>query len=65
MRYLFQCKECKKEFEVAISWKYLDMSQIYCPDCNSNNIVRKWNVPSVIYKDDGYTKKIKMEKSKE
>jgi RNA polymerase subunit RPABC4/transcription elongation factor Spt4 len=58
MRYPFYCHDCGTVFDIAISWHDFIITNVRCPNCFSRNITRKWNDVPVIYKDNGYTKKV-------
>jgi putative FmdB family regulatory protein len=56
MTYDFICKNCGKKFEVAISYKQLQILNLNCPNCKSKNISRKYSPFSFILKGKGWGK---------
>ena len=50
----YECQKCFAEFEAETShapeWK------IACPFCGSDDTLRLWRVPAVIYKGTGFYK---------
>ncbi|HSO27258.1 MAG TPA: FmdB family zinc ribbon protein [Anaerolineales bacterium] len=40
--YAYRCLECKKSFEVFLSYQEFDKTTVACPDCGSENI--NWRI---------------------
>jgi len=58
MIYSFVCSDCGKYFEIHSKPFAINNSQT-CPDCKSKNVYRKYNLNSIHYKSNGFTKKVK------
>jgi putative FmdB family regulatory protein len=55
--YDYRCVECNKEYSLYIA--YTDTkTKPECPHCGGLRYAKKIQKPSVIYKGDGFTKKV-------
>ena len=54
MRYQYQCKKCSSEFEISASMSDIILMTVYCPNCNSNEVNKKFSSPEIIYKSSGF-----------
>ena len=57
--YNYSCKTCGHLFEVEKTID--DETKIRCPMCKSRKVKKLINIPTVIYKDDGFTQYRKKE----
>lgn len=64
MIYNFVCLDCEKVFEIHSSPFSIQKENVNCPDCNKNNIRRKYNANPIHYKGRGFTKKVKGDEEK-
>lgn len=54
--YNFQCKDCKKEFDIIVSCYDLIPKELFCPDCKGKNVRKKFSRVGLIFKGkDFYT----------
>jgi len=66
--YNFLCKDCKKEFDIAVSCYDLIPKDLFCPDCKGKNIRKKFSRVGLIFKGSGFysndknNKRVKNEK---
>ncbi len=60
MNYNFRCNSCQSIFDIAISLEeYLKKPIIICPECLSSDNKRIFmNVPAIVYRGQGFTKKV-------
>jgi putative FmdB family regulatory protein len=63
--YEFQCENCKNKFDVATSMTNIQCIKVYCPDCHSNNVHRKYGLFAFILKGNGFYKTDNREDDKE
>jgi putative FmdB family regulatory protein len=56
--YEFKCLNCEKEFDLSIGFGSI-LSEITCPECKSQNIKKKINIPSIIFRGNGWGKEKK------
>jgi predicted nucleic acid-binding Zn ribbon protein len=61
MVFLFKCLDCGEVFEIVGGIGSAFIQGMTCPTCKSENIHKKWTVPVIHFKGDGFTKKIKDE----
>ena len=52
MLYTYKCKECEKHFQ--INKRMSDPPPSKCPMCDSEDIHRVYDVPSIVYKGSGF-----------
>jgi len=58
IEYEYVCKDCGEIFVISISSYSIVISEVKCPHCASMNVRKNFSSPHVIYKGDGFTKKI-------
>lgn len=51
--YMFECTNCKKEFEVITRYEDIGQTPKTCPECN-HIMVRKFTAPTIVYKGRGF-----------
>lgn len=63
MQYLFICEDCHRVYSKEIPLEaYSTLTVFFCPWCHSSNTRRFFReIPTIIYKDDGFTKYVKEE----
>jgi putative FmdB family regulatory protein len=54
VEYIYQCKECGKEFSVVGRFETLVGLKPECPECKSSNVVKKLFATPSIFKGDGF-----------
>ena len=60
MQYSFKCSICNKIFDVVGDFKTVTFSDLYCPDCGSKDVNRKYSL-NFILKGKGWSKEKKNE----
>ena len=56
MEYEFICKNCDKTFTVIFPMGKINDASVYCADCGSLHVIRKWYPNPVHFKGKGFTK---------
>jgi putative FmdB family regulatory protein len=56
MTYLFECKDCGAEFEIAADFSTIICLHPNCPTCKSENTKRKYTPTSFILKGKDFYK---------
>lgn len=56
MRYEYRCQNCKYEFEMVVPIDCLATTQLFCPVCYSDDVKKKYNLFTLIFKGDGFYK---------
>lgn len=60
----YRCQECGWEFEAEVERGEVAW-EVECPKCGSDDTVRLWRVPAVIYRGSGwYNKDVKTMEAK-
>jgi len=54
VRYQFKCSSCKSIFEIVSSPTTIVGLKVFCPECGSEDVERKYFSTAVIYKADGF-----------
>lgn len=57
--YVFKCVDCDEQVEVLRP--YTDSTPFHCPICNSVRLVQQYSKMAIIYKSDGFTKRVNHE----
>ena len=56
MRYTFECKECKKFFEISATIEVFVADNFVCPHCGSRKLKRSYTSPNIIFNGKGFYK---------
>ena len=56
MRYNYKCENCQYEFEIVLPIDCLATTKIHCPNCYSDDVKKKYNLFTLIFKGDGFYK---------
>jgi len=54
VRYQFKCNDCNTIFEITSSPTTIVGLKVFCPECSSDDVIRKYFSTAVIYKADGF-----------
>lgn len=54
MTYTFKCKKCDASFDVESSWNQIVGMKVFCPVCKSDRVHRKYSVPAISFKGEGF-----------
>lgn len=50
--YQYQCKECNKRFEIFMTYNEYDSVTVSCPNCESNQVIRRIGRIRIAKSDD-------------